>query len=319
MPHTPFLRPLAAVSVLFALTSCASPVPDEPLVTDPRVVAHFDRPTGQEAESVVVAPDGSVSVGLISSRQVARVTPDGQVDVVATMPLPAEGGEQTPATGTASVTGIERTDDGTLYFLYSAGDDDLTGLWRLRPSAEPERISALPAASFLNGLTRDEQTGTFYITDSTQGLVWTVGPDGGNATLWADGEDLAPTDFFGANGVKVHDGAVWVSNIDRGTILRIALDEDGTAGEHRIMASGLDSVDDFAFTGRGDQMLVALNVPSSVVSVTPGKPAKVVLDESDGIQNATAIAVDGDTVYVASSALTTGGDANLLTARLRTE
>ncbi len=296
-----------------------------PPLRDPHVVAHFDRPNGQVAESIAVGPDGSADIGLILSRQVAHVTPGGHVEVLATMPLPADGGVHTPTTGAASVTGIERTEDGTLYFLYSAGDKHLTGLWKLRPGGTPVRVAALPAASFANGLTRDDRTGNLYITDSTQGKVWRVRPHSGTATVWADGPDLAPIDFFGANGVKVHNGAVWVSNIDHGTIVRIPLTGRGTAGKPgkpQIKATGLDSVDDFAFTGRGDQLLAALNIPSKVVLITPGRPARTVLDQSDGLQNTTSVAVtkdpgtDTDTVYVTSGALTTGGDANLLTARL---
>ncbi|MGP3943981.1 hypothetical protein [Streptomyces sp. 6N106] len=315
--HLVFHLAVTTAGALIGLTAVSSTAEAAvPPLSHPRIVAHFDRPAGQVAESVVVRPNGSADVGFILSRQVAHVTLGGHVEVLATMPLPADGGVNTPGPGAAAVTGIERTGDGTLYFLYSAGDASLTGLWKLRPGGKPERVAALPAASFLNGLARDDRTGNFYLTDSTQGRVWRVGSRGGTAALWAAGEDLAPTHFFGANGVKVHNGAVWVSNLDRGTILRIPLTEKGTAGPHQVMASGLDSVDDFAFTGRGDQLLAALNVPSKVVLITPGKAGRIVLDESDGLQNTTALAVDGDTVYVASGALTTGGDANLLTAHL---
>ncbi|MFS8201612.1 hypothetical protein ACLVWQ_23315 [Streptomyces sp. CWNU-52B] len=314
---------MATAGAMIALTTVPAPAEAAtPPLSDPRVMAHFDRPNGQVAESVVVEPDGSADVGLILSRQVAHVSLDGRVQVLATMPLPADGGVHTPTTGAASVTGVERTEDGTLHFLYSAGDKHLTGLWKLRPGGEPVRVAALPAASFANGLARDDRTGDFYITDSTQGKVWRVRPHTGTATVWAEGPDLSPTTpagFFGANGVKVHNGAVWVSNIDRGTIIRIPLTGKGTAGTPRIRASGLDSVDDFAFTGRGDQLLAALNLPSEVVLITPGRPDRTVLDESDGLQNTTAVAVDEDTVYVSSGALTTGGDANLLTARLATD
>lgn len=316
--HLVFRLAVTTASAVVGLTAVSSTAEAAvPPLSHPRIVAHFDRPAGQVAESVVVRPNGSADVGLILSRQVAHVTLGGRVEVLATMPLPADGGVHTPGPGAASVTGIERTGDGSLYFLYSAGDEHLTGLWKLRPGGNPERVAALPAASFLNGLARDDRTGDFYLTDSTQGRIWRVGPHGGTAELWAAGEDLAPVHFFGANGVKVHNGAVWVSNIDRGTILRIPLTgRDGTAGPHQVKASGLDSVDDFAFTGRGDQLLAALNIPSQVVLITPGKADRIVLDERDGLRNTTALAVDGDTVYVASGALTTGGDANLLTAHL---
>ncbi|MEK8169753.1 hypothetical protein NKH77_07950 [Streptomyces sp. M19] len=37
-----------------------------------------------------------------------------------------------------------------------------------------------------------------------------------------------------------------------------------------------------------------------MVLITPGKADRVVLDEGDGLQNPTSVAVDGDTVYVAN-------------------
>lgn len=310
-----------AVIAIFALIGLATgTLPASAAVaylSDPRIIAHFDRPAGQVAESVVVGPDGSADIGLILSRQVAHVTRSGRIKVLATMPEPADGGVNTPRTGSANVTGIERTHDGTLYFLYSAGDDKLTGLWRLRKSGSPHRIAAFPAESFLNGLTQDKRTGQFYITDSTLGRVWKVGPNGGTPKVWASGPDLAPISLFGANGAKVHHGAVWVSNLDHGSILRIPLTRHGSAGPIQTKASELTSVDDFAFTGRGDQLLAALNVPSQLVLITPGKPTRVVLDGSDGLNNTTAVAVHNGTVYVTSGALTTGGDSSLLTAHLK--
>jgi len=308
---------VVAIGAAIGLTTATSPAGATSVhLSNPQIVAHFDRSAGQAAESVVVEPDGSTDVGLILSRQVAHVTPSGRIKVLATMPEPADGGVNTPRTGRPNVTGIERTQNGVIYFLYSAGDDKLTGLWRLHEGELPSRIAAFPAGSFLNGLAQDDRTGWFYITDSTQGRVWRVRPGEDTPKIWANGPDLAPTNFFGANGIKVHNGAVWVSNTDQGSILRIPLTGHGSAGPIQTKASGLTSVDDFAFTGHSDQLLAALNVPSELVLVTPGKDTRVVLDGRDGLNNTTAVAVHKDTVYVTSGALTTGGDSNLLTAHL---
>jgi len=308
---------VAVIGAAIGLTTVTSPAAATTvLLSSPQIVAHFDRPAGQAAESVIVEPDGSMDIGLILSRQVAHLTPSGRIKVLATMPVPADGGVNTPRVGRPNVTGIERTRNGVIYFLYSAGDDALTGLWRLREDGSPRRIAAFPAESFLNGLAQDDRTGWFYVTDSTQGRVWRVGPGGGTPKIWAGGPELAPINFFGANGIKVHNGAVWVSNSDQETILRIPLTGHGSAGPIQTKASGLTSVDDFAFTGHGDQLLAALNLPSELALVTPGQDTRVVLDGSDGLNNTTAVAVHNGTVYVTSGALTTGGDSNLLTAHL---
>ncbi|MPY37428.1 hypothetical protein FNH09_41345 [Streptomyces adustus] len=39
-----------------------------------------------------------------------------------------------------------------------------------------------------------------------------------------------------ANGIKIHDRAVWVSNPDKGTVLRIPVTRYGTAGHARAAA-----------------------------------------------------------------------------------
>jgi len=306
---------VAVIGAAIGLTAVTSPAAATSVfLSSPQIVAHFDRSAGQAAESVIVEPDGSTDIGLILSRQVVHVTPSGRIKVLATMPEPADGGVNTPRVGRPNVTGIERTRNGVIYFLYSAGDDELTGLWRLREGGSPRRIAAFPAESFLNGLAQDDRTGWFYVTDSVQGRVWRVGPGGGTPRIWAGGPELAPINFFGANGIKVHNGAVWVSNSDQETILRIPLTGHGSAGPIQIKASGLTSVDDFAFTGHGDQLLAALNLPSELALVTPGQDTRVVLNGSDGLNNTTAVAVHNGTVYVTSGALTTGGDSNLLTA-----
>jgi hypothetical protein len=220
----------------------------------------------------------------------------------------------TPVLGFALTTGIDRSRDGTLYFLYASGSADLTGLWRLRPGGTPQRITALPPDGLPNGLALDERAGRFYITDSVLGRVLTVPVTGGEPVVWSAAPELSAAGFLGANGVKVRDGAVWVSNLDRGTLLRIPVRGDG-AGPVEVMASDLVGIDDFAFTGRGDEVLAALNGPNTVVQIRPGEGTSTVLTAADGLQNPTSIAVRGRTAYVLSAAYTTATDPNLLLAR----
>ncbi len=162
----------------------------------------------------------------------------------------------------------------------------------------------------------DETSGTVYIADSTLGTVWQAPVSGGPATPWAAGTALERTAFAGANGLKVHRRAVWVTNTDTGTLLRVPITGNGTAGPIQTRTHGLTGVDDFAFTGRGDQALAALFGSSELLLVDPGSRSTAVLDEGDGLQNPTAVAVQGSTVVVSSSARQTGTDPNLVTVRL---
>jgi hypothetical protein len=147
---------------------------------------------------------------------VARVTPQGKITILATLPA--------ATSGTTAVSGIVRTSDGTLCVNYIDIGGTQSGIWRINRDGSAEQVSALPDAGFLNGLALDPGTGALFTVDSYSGTVWKVWPRTGKAKVWASGEDLQPTapGGFGVNGLKVHDGSVWVSNSSQGTLLRIA-------------------------------------------------------------------------------------------------
>lgn len=286
-------------------------------LTDVQVAIHFDLSAGQMPESISVLPDGTAAVTFAAARQVALVTPRGTTRILATLPAPADGGVGTPVLGFPLATGIVHTPDGTVYVLYATGTADLTGLWRLRPGHAPQRIAALPADGLPNGLALDRHSQQLYITDSVLGTVWTVPTTGGTPTEWSSAPELASTGFLGANGAKVRGGALWVTNLDRGTLLRIPIRSGNRAGRPQLKASGLAGIDDFTFTGRGDEVLAALNAPNTVVRISPDGTSSTVLDAGDGLQNPTSVALRGRDVYVLSAAYTTATDPNLLRAHLR--
>ncbi|MEU6879308.1 hypothetical protein [Streptomyces sp. NPDC046712] len=292
----------------------------EPTVSDPRVVAHFDFAQGQTAENIVLEPDGSAIVSFSNARQVARVDKQGTVTILATLPPVAN--PNTPVIGVAATTGVTRAHDGTIYVVYATGTSE-TGVWRIGPDGSgPEQIAELPTNGFPNAIDIDEECGTLYVADSVLGTVWSVPQDGGPRTAWATGTELqplpAPDGLVGANGLKVHNGAVWVSNTDRQTLLRIPIRHDKTAGAIETRATGLSWIDDFDFTGRGDTVLAALIMDNQVALVRPDGTHKVVLTEQDGLDNPTAVAVGHKKVYVTSAAFfnPVNPDPNLLLARL---
>ncbi|NDZ78336.1 hypothetical protein G3I19_07305 [Streptomyces sp. SID10853] len=310
----------AAAAVLSAIVlPTIGPAPASAVsapLSNARTALHFDLSKDQTPENIALAPDGSAYVTFAKARQIARISPGGTVHTLATLPLPAGGGLHTPALNFPLTSGIVRTHDGTLYFLYATGTADLTGVWRLRPGGTPRRIAALPPAGLPNGLALDPRTGTLYVTDSVLGTIWSVPVTGGAPTAWSTAPELAATGFLGANGLKVHGGALWATNLDKGTVLRIPIGRDGRGGPVRTTATGLTGIDDFAFTGRGDQILAALNGPSEVALIQPDGSHSTVLTGADGLQNPTSIALRGNTVYVGSAAYVTDKDPNLVLARL---
>jgi sugar lactone lactonase YvrE len=156
----------------------------------------------------VFEPDGSANVVLAGAAQIVNVRPNGRTRVVATLPAPADGGVNIPVTGFSLTTGLGRTHDGTLYVAYVAGTDDLTGVWRIRPGGQPERVAALPKDGFPNGLGIDERTGQIYVADSPLGVIWQVPLRGGEPTEWLRDQALTRRELLGANGLEVRGGAV---------------------------------------------------------------------------------------------------------------
>jgi sugar lactone lactonase YvrE len=281
-------------------------------VSHPRIVAHFSLSAGQTPEDIALEPDAAVDVSFAKADQVARVTRGGQVDVLGQ--LPASG--SCPVIGFPVSAGIARAGNGTIYAIDCTGNAD-TGVWRLRDGSAPVQIAQLPANSFPNDMALDGQTGDLYITDSLLGVVWKVPTRGGGPSVWATGPALQRSSFFGANGIAVHDHAVWVSNSDQGTIVKIPIRADGSAGTIQPMVTGLTGgVDNFTVLGSGDTILATLDQSSQVILIRPASRPQVVLSAMDGLSNPTDIAVRHDTIYVTNAAYFTFTDPNLVIAHL---
>jgi hypothetical protein len=194
----------------------------------------------------------------------------------------------------------------------------------VRCLAQGALLSRSPPCLRWNSSTASRSMSTpdlLYATDSTTGTVRKVSPGSGSASLWADGEALEPSaggrpSGFGANGIKVHNDAVWVSNTDKGTLLRITIGAHSTAGAVTTEAEGLTSIDDFTLVGQGHEVLAAENFANAVALVSPDGTHTTVLTAVDGLSGPTSLAVRGNPVYVASAAYFTRTDPNLLLARI---
>lgn len=321
-PHRILLSALTAAT-LFAAAGCATAAPAAEtapesittVITDPSIIAHFDLAGGQLPENIITAADGGVLMTFAASRQIAHVTASGETTILATLPVSADASAQTPVLGFPLVTGIAR-DGATIYTLLATGAADTTGVWRIDEGAEPERIAELPSTGLPNGLALDTASDTLFAADSVTGAIFSIPTSGGEATVWSQEPELRTTGFLGVNGLKVKDGAVFASNLDLGTLLRIPLTKDGSAGDIETIASGLVGIDDFDFTGNGDEIVATIDPDSTVVLVQESGDHTVVLSAEDGLSNPTAALVNDGKLYIPSAAYVTQEDPNLLVATI---
>jgi hypothetical protein len=299
-----------AASVFAGSTSPAGATDAGPTVSKPRIVAHFDLSAGQTPEDIAVEPDGSADISFSEADEAARVSLDGHVSVLGQ--LPRSGA--CPQNSAALSLGIVRSDDGTVFLVDCAGSAD-TGVWRISPGRAPVQIASLPANGFPNDMALDASRGQLYIADSVLATVWRVPVSGGAPVAWSSGAALAKTTFIGANGIAVHNGAVWVSNTDKGTIVRIPIQDDGAAGPVQTVVTGQGLIDNFTFLPGTDIIVAALIVANQVVAIQNGQ-TRVLLTAADGLSSPTSVAVHDGTLYVGNSAVVTGKDPNLLIAHI---
>jgi len=303
---------VAAVAIAGTVPASASAA-SGPVVTGVHTVASFDYAAGQQPESMTVNPDQSLTVSMLGylngqPPELLRISRSGQQTVLVT----GNAGE--------AISGIIRARDGSVYYNMISADPARSGIWRLPPGGAPERIAATPGA-FLNGLTIDPVTQTLYACDSSNGTIWSVPASGGTGTRWLVSQALAPAQsgpgHLGVNGVEFHQGAVWASNTDNGTLLRIPVTGTGAPGPVQLAASGLTGIDDFKFlSSRSDIAFVPLNGPDAVAVVYPDGRSQVVLSAADGLTSPSDTYIKGTRLYIADSGRLTPHDSQIQEARI---
>ena len=313
---------LGSATSASAGTGSAQP---KPVVTDVKTAAAFDYAAGEIPENITVNSDGSMILSLLGSCAVCERTNGPEL-----MHISASGERSVLVTGEVgeAISGNTRGSDGTVYYsVFAPGNAARNGVYKLLPGGTSERIAALPAGAGPNGLAIDRAGRTLYIADSFTSTIWSVPVSGGSVTPWLTDDALAPVVTealpIGANGLRFHNGALWVSNFNKGTLLRVPVTGAGAAGPIRQVANGLPNIDDFSFlTPKTDVVFVAQNGSSSqngpdrIVVVYPNGTYKAVLTSADGLASPSATAVRGNRLYITDGGVPEPHDAKLQTARI---
>ncbi|MBL0923331.1 MAG: hypothetical protein IBJ12_02555 [Sphingomonadaceae bacterium] len=248
-------------------------------------------------ESLIVAPDGVIILSVVFSGKIFARSADGSVRELASIPDLEEG--------QPGFVCVVRAEDGK---LYASANRKRGEVWRIHEDGKPPvLLSTLPDVAQPNGITSDGHGG-LILGDNFAGL-WHVDIASGKARRWLEHPLLTRTEggvIPAANGVQRLKNAIYVSNSDRGLLLRIPMDPTGKAGRPAIVGQNAPG-DDFALANDGTAY-VTTHPHNTVLKVQKGGKVSTFAGTAEGMYGPTAATIqkaDGKSwLYVA-----TDGDA----------
>jgi sugar lactone lactonase YvrE len=152
--------------------------------------------------------------------------------------------------------------------------------------------TAAPNALFLNGIAALPD-GAILAADSLAGRIWRFEPATGTVSEWLVAAELTqdtakPPHLPGANGLKLRDGWLHVSNSSRGTLSRLRVVDGKPGGAIEIVAN-TGPIDDFAFLSDGS--IAAATHGARLIRIAANGAVTDIL--ATGCDGCTSVAVHG--------------------------
>ncbi len=256
-------------------------------------------------ESLTSTKDGTLFFGSLGQDSVYRATSSSSK---------AEVWIQPKTNGLSTVLGVLADEgSGTLWVCASAtgGRNGAPVVGETALKAFNLKTAAFKASYVFpnNGLCNDiavAKDGTVYATDTTQGRVLRLKKGAKALDIWAADPMLLAT----ADGVALlADGHVYVNSVGQGTLMRIPVKSDGSAGpivklEPSRMLQGPDGMRAVG----SKTMLLVEGGRLDEVTINGDKAEVKVLKE--GLPGITAVTLTGNTAYVAEAKLNLRNDAS---------
>jgi sugar lactone lactonase YvrE len=214
-------------------------------------------------ESIAIDHDENMYLSMPFAGQIVKVTPEGTQTTIAVFPP------------TVNPLGVRLDHEGNL-FVAVAG----SGIWKL-PAGGGSAQQLVNQPALWNGLAFDHR-GNLFVSESGGGAIWRLAKDGA-FVVWSTSALLQGTTNpgpcglvhpavpsfgpLGANGLAFDKhGDLFAANTDQGTIVRIPLNSDGTAGTASVFAGpscDLWGADGMAFDNQ-DNLYVAANAKGQI-------------------------------------------------------
>lgn len=265
-----------------------------------RTVASY--PAGTFLENLAETPDGRLLVTSYFDRTLLAW--DG-----AGAPVPLASLEVHPVGVLVRDDGIVLTAHGTS-FAEGPAFTQTNAFVILGPDGQHLRTVPVPDAQFLNGLV-EVTPGKILAADSLAGRIWQLDLVSGAVTEWL-ADPLLATDPAatgqspGANGLKIHDGWLYVSNSSRQALYRVRLDGATAAGPLEVFAA-TGPIDDFAFLPDGT--IVAASHGASLIGIDRrGNVSTLLAEGCDGCTSVLPFGPAGELVVLTTGNLLDGGN-----------
>jgi sugar lactone lactonase YvrE len=291
-------RPIArwTIAVLTAGLAIWSGLPASSSSVELQTVVTFDAHAHEYPEGVAIDASGNVYVSLSSIGEIRRIATDGTQTTLGQIHV--AGGY---------TLGIALGPDRTIYIAVPATPAKDLGLWAIASDGTMTRLSALDPKGFPNDVVVDAE-GNAFVSDSSLGAIWRVTSDGGTS-IWIQHPLLEGdrTAFgFGANGLELRDGALFVNNTSKGSIVRIPIRRNGTAGRPMVFFQdpALVGADGLAFDSVGNAYITTDGLQNTLVRVSAEGTVQILASAEDGLDYPASVAfgtgVDTSTLFIAN-------------------
>jgi sugar lactone lactonase YvrE len=188
-----------------------------------------------------------------------------------------------PVAGDLGLIGLAVDAPGNAYgTVVSFSNPDANGVWKFdRKTGEATKAPGSEAIALANAIAFDKR-GNMYVTDSVTGAVWRIPKKGGPAEQWLADATLQGTGILGlpvpigANGIAYRQGALYVSNTEKGSIVKIPIGPGGDPGTPSVVLEdpAIFGIDGIALDVHGD--IYAAIIAQSAVKKISMQPAVTV-------------------------------------------
>jgi sugar lactone lactonase YvrE len=289
------MRILLLITLLFlAVGKSAAQLPDIFADTPKQILATetiAEFPVNTFLENIAVDKKGNLFVTSLEDGKIYKISSAGK-----TMEFAQIKGK---------IAGIAFERSGKM-LLTGWADGKTPSVFRVDKKGKVEILATIDGAIFLNGITLLEGD-KFLIADSYRGAIWEFDAKNKSYRIWLEdkllsrGNDKNP--FPGVNGIKRFGNAIYVTNTEKQTLLKIAFGKHGKPETPVVIAEKING-DDFAMDADGN-FYVTTHVYNSIVKVS-SKANVTIIAENGNVIGSTALAFgrgkkDKKTIYVVTN------------------